>query len=150
MSGDLFTVSSVELDEFSAIVVANISDVEYAFIPFTEWLEDTDQVADFQNINDQEQMFGIFMTYCMEFIDDELMDEQAPVIKQAIFLGDNCIVLTLDLEEEVADYINSSYPEIEDIEAMLLSEDEEREESNEMEGESEEDMEEDDDDDFRL
>jgi hypothetical protein len=144
---DLFNVSSVDADEFSVIVLTTNSDVDYAFAPLGDWLESTDQVEQFQDIGEQEQMLGIFMSYCMEFIDDDLMEESCPVITQAVFVGDSCIVIGIDVTEDVVEYITESYNDIEDVEAVVFGE---AEDSEDGETDMEESDEEDEDDEFRL
>lgn len=139
----LFETTVLDQEQFNVVVVTNSMEVDYAFSSFEEWM-DEDDVDEISDPSNQESLLGVMFNYFGAIIDDELLEAHAPVITQAIY-SDSSLVIVVELEQEILDYINDSYDDLEDVQAVLFGDAEEEEADDEDVDDEDEDVEDDDD-----
>lgn len=141
----LFETTVLNQDQFNVVVVTNSMEVDYAFSSFEEWM-DEDDVNEVSDPSNQESLLGVAFSYFSAIIDDELLEAHSPVITQAIY-SDSSLVIVVELEQEILDYINDSYEDLEDVQAVLFGDADQDEDYEEDEDDDVEDEDVEDDDD---
>lgn len=122
---DLFDVSVIDPSEVNLILVSNNFDSDFALSLFEDYVDDVDTILDPDN---QQEIFSQTFGYMLAIAPEEMVEEGFSLTR-CIFTGDKSVIITVDLSEELQNYLDDSYETSDDVYTLLFGEESQEAES---------------------